>query len=84
VNIDPRRLGGGGQAVVELAQAAYQGSAFEGLPVLADALEGAGCDREDLLAHCRSGGRHFRGCWALDALLGKTDRESDGTTRAWG
>jgi hypothetical protein len=41
------------------------------LPVLADALEEAGCTGADLLAHCRSGGGHLRGCWAVDLVLGK-------------
>jgi pSer/pThr/pTyr-binding forkhead associated (FHA) protein len=44
---------------------------FGGLPVLADALEEAGCTDAHLLAHCRSGGGHSRGCWAVDLLLGK-------------
>jgi hypothetical protein len=39
--------------------------------VLADALEGAGCDNPDLLGHLRGPGPHVRGCWALDLLLGK-------------
>jgi hypothetical protein len=38
------------------------------MPVLADALEEAGCADEALLAHCRADGPHARGCWALDAL----------------
>jgi hypothetical protein len=38
---------------------------------LADALEEAGCDNEELLSHCREPGEHVRGCWALDLLLGK-------------
>src|SRR5262249_15718432 len=54
-----------------LAQAIYDGRAFDGLPILADALEEAGCDSGEVLAHCRSGGVHVRGCWVLDALLGK-------------
>jgi hypothetical protein len=37
--------------------------------VLGDALEEAGCDDEGLLEHCRSGGPHVRGCWAVDLLL---------------
>jgi hypothetical protein len=41
------------------------------LAVLADALLDAGCDDEELIAHCRSEGPHVRGCWALDLLLGK-------------
>jgi hypothetical protein len=42
------------------------------LPVLADALEDAGCDNAELLSHLRGPGPHVRGCWALDVLLGKS------------
>jgi hypothetical protein len=41
------------------------------LAVLADALLDAGCDNEEVLAHCRGMGPHVRGCWVLDLLLGK-------------
>jgi len=41
------------------------------LGILADALEEAGCDDEALLSHCREGGPHVRGCWALDLILNK-------------
>jgi hypothetical protein len=41
------------------------------LAVLADALEEAGCDQADLLAHLRGPGPHVRGCWVVDLLLGK-------------
>jgi hypothetical protein len=41
------------------------------LAILADALLDAGSDDEDLIGHCRSEGPHYRGCWALDCLLGK-------------
>jgi hypothetical protein len=41
------------------------------LGVLADALEEAGCDNGDILAHCRGPGPHVRGCWVVDLLLGK-------------
>ena len=41
------------------------------LPVLADALEEAGCDDPDILGHCRSTGNHVRGCWVVDLVLGK-------------
>ena len=41
------------------------------LAVLADALEEAGCDNQDILSHCRDPGQHVRGCHALDLLLGK-------------
>ena len=41
------------------------------LAVLADALEEAGCDNADILAHLRGPGPHVRGCWVLDLLLEK-------------
>jgi hypothetical protein len=41
------------------------------LAVLADALEDAGCQDADILGHLRSPGPHVRGCWALDAILGR-------------
>lgn len=57
--------------VVKLAQAIYEDRAFDRLPVLADALEEAGCTNADILAHCRGPGEHVRGCWVVDPLLGK-------------
>jgi len=46
--------------------------AFDRMPVLADALEDAGCDYEEILAHCRQqGADHVRGCWVLDGLLAR-------------
>jgi len=58
--------------VPKLAAAVYDERAFDRLPILADALEEAGCDAAELLAHLRGSGPHARGCWALDLLLGKT------------
>lgn len=57
--------------VVQLAQAIYDERAFDRLPLLADALEEAGCTNAAILAHCRDSGEHVRGCWVLDLLLGK-------------
>jgi hypothetical protein len=61
-----------GGVVVKLAESTYEGRSFERLPVLADALEEAGCTDPDILAHCRGGGEHVRGCWVVDLLLGKS------------
>jgi hypothetical protein len=58
--------------VVSLARRLYDDRAFDRMPLLAEALEGAGCDQADILLHCRSPLAHVRGCWVLDALLGKT------------
>jgi hypothetical protein len=57
--------------VVGIAQSIYDERAFDRLPILADALEDAGCDNADILNHCRSGGEHVRGCWVVDLVLGK-------------
>jgi hypothetical protein len=57
--------------VVGLARAIYEERAFDRMPTLADALEGAGCDQTQVLRHCRAQGEHTRGCWVVDALLGK-------------
>jgi hypothetical protein len=65
-------LAWGDGAVPKLARSVYEESAFDRLPILADALEDAGCDDATILAHCRASGPHVRGCWVVDALLGKT------------
>jgi hypothetical protein len=57
--------------VTKLAQAIYEERAFDRLPILADALEDAGCTNADILTHCRQPGEHVRGCWVVDLLLGK-------------
>jgi hypothetical protein len=57
--------------VPKLAQAIYEDRAFNRLPILADALEEAGCNNADILAHCRGPGPHVRGCWLVDLILGK-------------
>jgi hypothetical protein len=57
--------------VTALAQAIYDDRAFDRLPILADALEDAGCDNADILNHCRQPGVHVRGCWVVDLVLGK-------------
>jgi hypothetical protein len=41
------------------------------LPVLADALEEAGCQERLILDHCRAGKRHARSCWVVNLLLGR-------------
>ena len=48
-----------------------RGRGFDRLPTLADALEDAGGTNADMLNHCRQPGEHVRGCWAVDAVLGK-------------
>ena len=58
--------------VVLLASGTYAERAFDRMPILADALQDAGCDSDDLLTHLRdANATHVRGCWALDLVLGK-------------
>jgi hypothetical protein len=58
--------------VVALAAGIYADRAFDRLPILADALEDAGCTDTDILGHCRGDGPHARGCWVVDGVLGKS------------
>jgi hypothetical protein len=57
--------------IPRLAQSLHDDRAFTDLPVLADALEEAGCTDPDILGHCRQGGQHVRGCWVVDLVLGR-------------
>ena len=57
--------------VVALARQMYESRDFAPMPVLADALQDAGCEHPDVLAHCRGAGPHVRGCWVVALLLGK-------------
>src|SRR5262249_44983281 len=63
VAVEPAWLSWGGGTVGGLARVAHDERRFGLLPVLADALEDAGCADRALLGHCRSGLRHVRGCW---------------------
>jgi hypothetical protein len=69
--IDPSWLRWHDGLPVSMARRMYESRDFSDMPVLADALEEAGCTDADILGHCRSGGEHVRGCWVVDLLLGK-------------
>jgi hypothetical protein len=69
--LEPSWLTWNGGSVRALAQTIYNEQNAEVLPILADALEEAGCDNTDILSHCRSPGPHVRGCWVVDLILGK-------------
>ena len=56
---------------VSLARMMYESREFGAMPILADALQDAGCDTADILDHCRGDGPHVRGCWVVDLVLGK-------------
>jgi hypothetical protein len=71
VAIEPFWLAWNDGTVVKLAQSIYEDRAFDRLPILADALEDAGCREPHIVGHCRGSGPHCRGCWVVDLLLGK-------------
>ena len=71
VAIDPAWLTWNHGTVRAVARRCHDDESFHDLPILADALEDAGCASEEILGHCRSGGPHVRGCWVVDLLLGK-------------
>jgi hypothetical protein len=54
-----------------IARQIYDSRDFSAMPILADALQDAGCDNADILDHCRGPGPHVRGCWVVDLVLGK-------------
>lgn len=57
---------------VALARQMYDSRDFSAMPILADALQDAGCENEDILTHCRdTAARHARGCWVCDLVPGK-------------
>ncbi|MCI0699979.1 MAG: hypothetical protein L0241_02715 [Planctomycetia bacterium] len=56
---------------VSLARQMYESRDFSLMPILADALQDAGCDNATILDHCRGPGPHVRGCWVVDLVLGK-------------
>lgn len=57
---------------VSLARGMYDSRDFAAMPILADALQDAGCEDEELLAHCRTAKYpHVRGCWVVDLVLGR-------------
>ena len=78
VTVDRRWLAWNSGAVEKVAQAVYDDRQLPSghldavrLAVLADMLEEAGCADPDILSHLRGPGPHVRGCWVVDALVGK-------------
>ena len=70
-DIDSVWLAWNNGTVRKIAQAICDDRSFEQMPILADALEEAGCTNADILVHCREPGEHGRGCWVVDLLLRK-------------
>jgi hypothetical protein len=56
---------------LQLAQGIYDSRDFTSMPILADALQDAGCENAGILNHCRENHPHVLGCWVVDLVLGK-------------
>ena len=65
------------EAAVALAKSMDSTCTFDAMPILADALQEAGCDSPDILQHCRGESTHFRGCWVVDTVLGNDRTEAE-------
>ncbi len=57
--------------VAMIAREIKESKRWEDLPVLADALEEAGCADPGILSHCRAAGKHANRCWVVEILLRK-------------
>jgi carbon storage regulator CsrA len=67
--LDPAWLAWKDGTVRRLARAIAEKGNYDALPILADALEEAGCSDADILGHCRSGGHDARSSWVIDLIL---------------
>jgi hypothetical protein len=69
VKFDPRWRT---STAVAVARQMYEHREFGAMPILADALQDAGCEDAHILNHCRdTNTTHVRGCWVVDLVLGK-------------
>jgi hypothetical protein len=66
--VDPDWLRWNDSTVQRIATSITDGNAFDRMPILADALEDAGCNSVEILQHCRETRLHVRGCWMLELL----------------
>lgn len=70
--IDPDWLSFDGGIIPNLVKGMIEEKQFDRMPILADALEDAGCSDQEILNHCRGENNHFyMGCWVLELLTGK-------------
>lgn len=63
--------------VKALAKGIHDSGDCTAIPILADALEEAGCDDLRILGHCRDSGKHFPGCWVVESILRARQIRSD-------
>ncbi|MBP3959699.1 SMI1/KNR4 family protein [Gemmata sp. G18] len=67
----PLLLSFSNHTVRDLARSIRNEGRTEAFPILADALQEAGCTNADLLDSCRTGDPDIDGAWVLQVLLGK-------------
>jgi hypothetical protein len=73
--VDPAWLHWNSSAPLRIASEIRNTKAFAQLPVLADALEEAGCTNAHILRHLRAAEPHEGTCWAVEVLVA-TGREA--------
>jgi hypothetical protein len=61
----------GTTTAVAIVREMYSSRDFSAMPILADALQDAGCDEPEILEHCRAEKPHVRGCWVCEEIVGK-------------
>jgi len=54
---------------VAMARGFVESRDFSAMPILADALQDAGCEDPEILEHCRAEKPHYRGCWVIEMIL---------------
>lgn len=58
--------------VAKIADTIAAEKRWQDLPILADALEEAGCTNAEVLTHCRRGRAHGSGCWVVNLVRATT------------
>jgi hypothetical protein len=71
VAFDPAWLLWNGGTVRLIAEAAAEQRDYSVLPILADAMEDAGCADVRILRHLRAPVAHCRSCWVMAGILGR-------------
>jgi hypothetical protein len=78
--VDPVWLEHNESAALGIARHIRAERTFDVLAILADALQEGGCNREQILEHCRARTPHQHTCWVIDLLLGP-ERKRQRSTR---
>lgn len=63
------------ETVIGIAEAIRESKDFSVLPILADALQDAGCENRYILNHCRLIQQHDSECWVISAVFMPSNEE---------